>query len=74
MTEFVKRIAAAINRASPDLEEMAKAAIQEMREPTPAMLLAFYGPDIIADLPVCGPEPKWLGNDWRDMIDAALTS
>lgn len=42
---------------------MAKRAIEAMREPTDEMLKAFYG-----DMPC----EQWLGNDWRDMIDAAL--
>lgn len=42
---------------------VAKAAIAAMREPSEGMLKAFYG-----DVPV----DQWLGDDWRDMIDAAL--
>ncbi len=45
------------------MDVLARAAIEAMREPTEAMLKAFYG-----DTPV----EQWLGNDWRDMIDAAL--
>lgn len=41
----------------------ARAAMEAMREPTPAMLKAFYG-----DVPV----DRQLGDDWRDMIDEAL--
>lgn len=41
----------------------ARAAIAAMREPTKAMLQAFYG-DV--------PRERWLGDDWRDMIDEAL--
>lgn len=41
----------------------ARAAITAMREPTQEMLKAFYG-----DVPV----DQHLGQDWRDMIDAAL--
>ena len=43
--------------------DSARAAIEAMREPTEEMLKSFYG-----DAPI----EQWLGNDWRDMIDAAL--
>lgn len=44
--------------------ELAHVAIAAMREPTPAMLEAFYGGT---------PSEQWLGDDWKDMIDVALS-
>lgn len=48
---------------SPHYIDMAKVAIEAMREPSDAMLKAFYGETEVE---------RWLGNDWRDMIDTAL--
>lgn len=64
MSEMIDRVAGAIMGAShSDYRIMARAAIAAMREPTEVMLRAFYG-----DMPV----ESRLGDDWRDMIDAAL--
>lgn len=78
MSEMVERVARAICgeprgcdypqcRCSPSwivgIDRRSRAALTAMREPTEAMLKAFYG-----DMPV----ESRLGDDWRDMIDAAL--
>ena len=61
---IIERVADAIADADGQGEiATARAAIMAMREPTNEMLKAFYG-DVEID--------KQLGQDWRDMIDAAL--
>lgn len=64
---MIERVAAHIRSAAINSDtsfvSMAKAAIEAMREPTDEMLKAFYG-----DMPC----EQWLGNDWHDMINAAL--
>lgn len=68
MSEFAERVARVLAERRggmvDDLDrENARAAIKAMREPTNEMLRAFYGNT---------PTEDWLGEDWKDMIDAAL--
>lgn len=68
--EMVKRVAQAIEKSYEgrhwDLEAMAVAAIEAMREPTDRMRQAFYSLDQPG-------EPTPCLDGWQAMIDAALS-
>jgi len=76
MTEMIERVARAILAANGgegecawdldwrDYVDDARAAIEEMREPTEAMVEVLYDPTVNTRSAVAA--------DWRDMIDAAL--
>lgn len=80
MSEMIERVAAAVSMLCPDgceesgyvaacvgpckCRDIARAAIEAMREPTPTM--------IVANSDAGGPDDEQTRTDWRDMIDAAL--
>lgn len=76
MSEMVERVATAIRKraleyqiarlAATDATYLARAAIEEMREPTDEMLTAVNGNRLQYD------EAVIEHADWRAMIDAAL--
>jgi hypothetical protein len=77
MSEMVERVAKALNEISLEFQEetaelYARAAIEAMREPTPAMM-KFGAEDCgTTDLASTEDFEFHYGEVWRSMIDAAL--
>lgn len=70
MSEMIDRVAAALSQ--PDRDQ-ARAVIEAMREPTPAMVEALFGPDDDQTGRTVQRSPDEIAFIWRVMIDAALT-
>ncbi len=69
-SEMIRRMAAAMEARSAvdpvDIEDIARAALEAMREPTHRMICA------VLDLHDSAPRTFRVSEDWRAMIDAAL--
>lgn len=55
-----------------DCEAVVRAAIEAMREPTDAMIVAMAGREIYSAEYLATRKAGWLADDWRRAIDAAL--
>jgi len=75
MSEMIDRVAMALKQVweagdkNPEYGELARAAIEAMREPTEAMIQAAKNTDYGSDDFGAGPSTHW-----HEMIDAALAS
>ena len=77
MNDVVERVARAIKAKSANeyagWDELARAAIEAMREPTEAMLRAIHdGPLLADDHEMSEQQRAWIADIWSTGIDAAL--